>query len=891
MKFVFFFVCLSLVSSVFAQSVKLEGSLKTNDGKPVPHASVTIRDAQGRVVAFKVSDVSGGFAMALPTDVPTDSLRLQINHLGYARVDIPLTPIKNRYDVLMEERAIDLSEVDVKSRPRIDSRGDTLTYDVTSFAKAEDRSIGEVLKRMPGMEVSESGQIKYNGQNITNFYIDGDDLLDDKYAVGTKTIPHAMVKGVEVLQNHQPLKVLRNKALSDQVAINLIIKDEAKLKLTGQAKLGAGLPHQYDGELNSILFNKKYKMLNVAKGNNVGTDLATDFTAFNLSNALLGIGNSRPTALLSSATVGNPGLSKQRYYFNNSGSLNANNLVNLGDGFQFKSNVNLLLDRNDMVYNSYSEIYLGQDTIRYTERQDMEKDPFLTDVSLTVNANKENSYFNNVLKLGYSGEVGRSSLLSNDMEMAQRLRNRVRDFSNTMEYVPQLKNKDVITLYWYLNHQNQPQTLTISPGINAEVLNAGAPFLGVRQFAETPTWFSRTSVAYRLAKGMIKQRYRVGILNEWQRLHTSLRLTQTNGDETPYRASSDNELHWDRHQLFADGTYEYKKGRLEASFTLPVAAQRIHYSDVSFALDEQDTRLLFNPSLHVKLMANNEDYMRFNYDFANQLGNINGVFRGAVLENYRSIHANDARLQERDSHTAGLRYHFQRAITMLFMNAGISYNKSTANTITSSVVTDDIARTILLPFDNDVSSVSADAGVSKFIFALGATASVKGSWNTTRFNQLLNGESLPFNNISFTLNPGVEARLFRRISINYNGSGTWTTSRLVNRDATIRVDDRQIRLYDQYVGLTYSPFNNTFLRVSSRHQYIGQQQMQDVSYFFVDANIRRKLSKWRTELELDLINLANITAYETFSLSANHFGYNHYQLRGRMAVLKCIFNL
>src|SRR5690606_16418508 len=128
----------------------------------------------------------------------------------------------------------------------------------------------------------------------------------------------------------------------------LVIRDDAKLKLTGQAKLGVGLPHQYDGALNTILFNKKYKMLNVLKGNNVEADLAVDFPKFGWAGGSPGAGNPRQQALLTSGTAGNPALPSQRYYFNNSGSLNANNLVNLKKGLQLELNVNGLLDRNEL---------------------------------------------------------------------------------------------------------------------------------------------------------------------------------------------------------------------------------------------------------------------------------------------------------------------------------------------------------------------------------------------------------------------------------------------------------------------------------------------------------------------------------------------------------------
>jgi len=875
---------------VSGQAVRVTGTLRTVEGEPIPNASVRISDAQGRVVAFKASDAKGSFLIILPPAPSTDSLRLLVDHLGYARVEVPISQGRTRYDISLEEKPIDLSEVKVKSRPRMDMRGDTLSYDVGSFAKTEDRSIGDVLRRMPGMEVSENGQISYNGQSISNFYIDGDDLLDDKYSIGTKTIPHAMVQKLEVLQNHQPLKVLKNKTLSDRVAINLVIKDDARLKHSGQAKVGIGLPHQYDSELNSILFNKKYKTLNVLKGNNVGEDLAADFTAFHISDMLADAGNTRPQALLSSGTAGTPPLPRHRYYTNNSGSLNLNNLVNLRSGIQLKANIHGMLDGNNMVYNSWSELFLGDDTVRYSEWQDIDRHPFLADASLTVTANEPGHYFNNILKLDFSGDLGISSLQSNDVNMHQRLQTRVRDFSNTLEYIPELKNGNVVNFYWYVNYFNRPQQLTIEPGINEAVLNNGVPFDRLHQQGETPTWFSRASAAYGLTKGVIRQRYRLGMISEWQGLRSALLLTQAGGRETPYTGSAGNDLSWRRHRLFLDGTYEYKRGFWEATMVLPLAVQGIAYKDSAFALSKTENRWLFNPSVRVKRMTTHEDYLSLDYHYANQLGNINGVFRGAILVNYRNIQANSADLQEHDNHTMALRYNFQRAVNMLFMHAGVSYSRSTANTIASNVVSDNIASMVLLPFENRVNSVSLNGALSKFIFAFGATASLKASWSISRLNQLVNGNTLPFSNRSLKVSPAFEVRLFGKISFNYDGTGTWTTSRLVRKDASLHVPNQRIRLLDQTVNLSYSLLHNTFLRISGQHQYANQEQ-SSTGYFFADASLRHRFALWRMEMELKLTNLANVIAYETYSLTANQLSYSRYALRGRMALISCTFNL
>lgn len=875
----------------YAQQQQIQGVLKTQGGQVIPFASVMIKDSQNKIITFKSSDAEGAFILHIPLAQSEKELSLEINHLGFKKHTIALQKSKSYYEVVLEEQAIDLADVEVRSRPRLTSLGDTLSYDVGSFAKNKDRSIEDVIRRMPGIEVSDEGKITFNGQDISNLYIDGDDLLDDNYAIGTKTIPYAMIKGVEVLQNHQPLKVLKDKSISEKIAINLVIKEEAKLKLTGQAKLGIGLPKQYDSEVNTILFNRKYKMLNVLKGNNVGNDLSSDFTGFNLASSLSGMGNPRPTNLLSSSTAGAPNLPKNRYFLNNSGSLNANNLVNYKNGLQVKSNVKFLADKNEMVYNNLSEYYSNQDTIRYSERQDIENLPFISDLSFHAQVNKDTYYLNNSLTFTYSKKNSNSALLSNQMDLNQKLLNEVRDFSNSLDYVPELRNKNIISFNWYLNYYNSPQTLTIQPGINSEIFNDGDPFNALNQFVEIPTWFNRASLGYRFTRGIIMQNYRIGTLNEFQKLSTQLRLKQLDDSETNYNASDDNHLRWNRNQLYIDGSYEFKIEGLEASLSIPLTWQRIVYKDDTFALEESSHRLLINPSLRVKQMTSVEDYLSFNYRYSNHTGSINNVFRGAVLSNYRSLTANDAQLEEQSSHQIVLNYNFRRSINMFFMNAGLSYNKASSNTITSLKVSDNISQTVSLPMPNNISSLGGNIGASKYIFSLGATAELKVFWNKTRFNQVFNGDLLPFNNRSFQLSQNVEARLWNRISVTYLGNSNWTISKQLTNEEGIAISQRKIQSLDQSIGLSYSPFRNSFIRISGKHQYIRQPQSKEVNYFFIDANARHRINRWHTDIELDLSNLANVISYNTYSLTANHFVFNQYLLRGRMAVLKILITI
>ncbi len=891
MRIILIAFCLIFSVKTFAQH-RITGSLVTETGQPVSNAMVTLKNKENILVHYNQSNHDGAFALSYPDSLHQKGLYIEIAYLGFKKSTTYLLEGKTTYKITLEQSSFDLEAVEIKSRPLIRKIGDTTSYNVASFAQKEDRTINDVIKRMPGMEVEENGKIKFNGKNISNLTIDGDDLLDDKYAIGTKTIPFEMVQDLQVLENHQSKKVLKGKAFSDDVSINLKIKEDAKLKLTGQAKAGAGLPGQYEGELNSILFNKTFKMLNSAKGNNTGYDLQADLTGFNENTRLTTAGNSRPSNLLSLGTVGNPSLPTNRYYLNNSVAVSANNLFKFGvNDWQLKTNLSMFADKNEMAYNSLNQLTLGNETFNFTEEQYIDKNPFLTDLSLKLEANKDQYFFNNTLKLNYSKQRENAHLINNNVGMTQSLHNSIRDFSNHLQYMPAINKKNVISIDWYLNHYNKPQDLRINSGLHASTLNNGNPFESINQIAETPTWFSNATVGYRFAKGLIKQNYQFGVLNEWQELNSEIQLTQLSG-QINVADQSANQLNWNRMRTYLNAGYELNYNKWEMRLSLPIALQNIHYRDHTFSLNEKQKNWLITPYVNIKYHINTEDNVAINYAYSNNLGNINGVFRGTILTNYRSLQANAAELQARYAHSTGLNYQFKRTLEMLYLNMGINYSSATANSIASRVINNNISQTILLPYENNVSTLSGNFGFSKYVYALGATGSLKSNLNTSRFNQFINGNLLPFNSISYSIIPTIETRLFnQRINAKYEAVANWTESKPLENSSNVPLTAQKIHNLDQSLSMSYSPLTNVFVRVSGRHQLIKQPSTQNINYLFTDANIRYKAKKLKADFELDLTNLGNIKNYEAFIVSANQFISNQYNLRGRMAVLKAAFNI
>ena len=138
--------------------------------------------------------------------------------MGYATQIISVQKDKYQYTVQLEKKPYELDEVVVKEAP-ITRKKDTLNYYVESFRQKEDYSIEDVLKRMPGIEVTTSGQILYQGSSINKLNIEGLDLMGDQYNQATQNMPAEAVSTIQVMENNQPIRALEGKIHSKPLRI------------------------------------------------------------------------------------------------------------------------------------------------------------------------------------------------------------------------------------------------------------------------------------------------------------------------------------------------------------------------------------------------------------------------------------------------------------------------------------------------------------------------------------------------------------------------------------------------------------------------------------------------------------------------------------------------
>lgn len=224
----------SVAFPLYAQSVLFRVE-EAENGEPLSGVVIRAVGVGGQTVHYTLTDREG--LAEIPLTQSTDTLKVSL--LGF-RERFFLRPFRDRYHIQMETAPLQISPAGVTAH-KVEEVGDTIRYNVKALKDQEDLVLSDFLKRLPGVDVSKSGYVKYNGRDINRFYVDGKDILESNYNLATRHLAVDAVQSVEVLKNHQPIQMLRGIEESDRAAMNIVLDNNARSKVTGSASAAVGI--------------------------------------------------------------------------------------------------------------------------------------------------------------------------------------------------------------------------------------------------------------------------------------------------------------------------------------------------------------------------------------------------------------------------------------------------------------------------------------------------------------------------------------------------------------------------------------------------------------------------------------------------------------------------
>ena len=416
----FFIILITISFNLYSQVNSLTGNILNEQGEPLPFATAVLLDpADSTLEYYGISDKSGKFELK---NVRSGNYLMQVAYMGYLTIykEIRLPRQENQALVFaMKERSVDLDEVEVVGEAiPLMIKGDTVEYNRAAYKLREDDVVEDLLKKLPGVEVDRSGNIKALGEDVNRVYVDGKEFFGNDPKMATKNIPAKAVDKVQMYDKKSDESEFTG--IDDgtrEKSLNLVLEEDMKNMIFGNVLAGGGSPSLYEAGLRAFYYTDRVNLaaLGMLNNNNNPGFSFSDYMNFsggigNLSGGMgkiiLGEGSSLPVnfgqAVYGKNTAGAAGLnaSWSKDKFNRS-------------YISYMANAS----RRDLMENSYTRNYTASSVFEQTS----DRNEYSADTVHSINMGFRKRP-DSTLNINFNGNIslnrgtGNSNTESNSME-------------------------------------------------------------------------------------------------------------------------------------------------------------------------------------------------------------------------------------------------------------------------------------------------------------------------------------------------------------------------------------------------------------------------------------------------------------------------------------------
>lgn len=835
--------------STLAQTVVSGNVVDAVSSNALPGVNVMAKSLSGKLIGFSPSDANGAFSIKINT--PADSIKISATMLGYKPYSKNIVIDGKPVTIIMEEGALQLQEVVVKA-DRIRENGDTITYSVSSFAQKQDRTIGDVLKRMPGIDVANNGKIQYQGTDINKFYIEGNDLLGGKYGIATNGIAHNDIGAVEVMENHQPMQVLRGLSFSDQAAINLKLKNRAKTTLLVHGNLGTGWSQQpkgaiWQGDIFTMMVTGKYQMITTFKGNNTGVNLSDQLLDFTSERADEGL-----DGYVSLATPGTPNLQRNRSYFNRSWMVSSSHLLKTGKASEFKAQVDYNNDRTTAQGSSATTYFLESgDKVILEDKNSLAHRNALT-AKFTYGANEKTYFLSNTLSTDLSWN-DRALNTSGTLPNVQSERNPEYQVCNVLKVIKRFGGNKLVTFNSRNEWNSMPERLTVS----RDGHDYGQKIAQHAFFTD-----ERASLGFVLNRVMLS--LETGLSGYFRNLDTDLWGIELQG------INECGQLTTDYLRVFASPKLEWVYKRLELTANIPV---NLYYYFFSGGMKNR-TEFFIAPSLSARFRLTPRMSLTLRGSARRSPASLHEIHDSSILSDYRSFSSGIDDYYTSSGQSVSASYSFRNAQQGIFLMAMGNYgwNKSKFGTV-QDIIGDYIFHSYR-PQPSDSRTAMAMLNLSKTLDFMRGAIGLRGNFRRLDNSLLSQGVQTDYRNDALSLTPFINGNISKYL--NWNLKFTWDRSMLKISEMPGRSSDGYI--YSGSLTLTPCPLVTWTTGGEYYRNQIEKGRYKDMP--MLDTKLTFNISK-RVEITASATNLLNRKDYSYTTYGTVSQTERSSQLRGR----------
>ena len=255
------------------QRLTISGQLLDADLKePMVQATIqlfTVTDST--FVGGAVSNERGNFIVQAPT---AGTFRLRISTVGYQTIDREVTLRRNESldlgNLMMETESVMLQEAVVTGRAaQVIVRKDTIMYNPEAFRTPEGSAIEELIKRIPGAEVDEDGNITVNGKEVKKILLDGKEFMLGDVETALKNIPVSIIQNLKFYdQQSDQARITGIDDGEKETVLDFSIKKGMNHGYMTNLDLAGGTKHRYASRGMGSSFTDKTRFVLLGNFNN-----------------------------------------------------------------------------------------------------------------------------------------------------------------------------------------------------------------------------------------------------------------------------------------------------------------------------------------------------------------------------------------------------------------------------------------------------------------------------------------------------------------------------------------------------------------------------------------------------------------------------------------------
>ncbi|MDA9630307.1 carboxypeptidase-like regulatory domain-containing protein [Flavobacteriaceae bacterium] len=668
-----FFLFLSITS--YGQ-VKLEGIVKDSLKAPLESASlVAIDQKTNNLESYVLTDINGKYKLNLKNN---SNYKIQVSYIGLRTINETLDTKEG--DILKDfvlRSDIALDEVIVKMPVVV--RGDTLIYDADSFKNGSERKLEDIIDKLPGVEINESGQIEVEGKVVNKLMVNGKDFFDGDTKIGTKNIPSSAVDKIQVLRNYAEvgqLSSVRNN--QNNFAINIKLKQGKESFWFGNVTAGAGdSPDEklYLVQPKLFYYNPKYSINFISDLNNIG-EVALS------RRDIRGFGGGFNAPSRQSGTSINLGDNSLNFLTNQRNALKIENKLTTMN-FSYSPNKSLDLS-GFLIYNNSRILSNEFNRIQYTN-PDLGIPDEATEQSNTELSNQGLLKLSASYKPNGMNQVDYDILarISNDSQTKNNFSSILGNTDQLDEVTPYSINQN-LSYYYTLDENNifafaaQNLIKNENPFYNAVLENnldeldpfdSTASALGLDTSKENYNLSQNKKILsnqldakldyYHIINPKSNINLTLGTLLSRQEFNSNIFQFLTSGSNLQpiplfNNGLAKNDIEYTFTDVYLGAHYRFKTGIF--TFTPGFSVHAYGNKNIQFGETVSDKFLKILPDFETRIQLKKGESLTFNYNMRNQFTDVTRLARGLVFNDYNSLQYGEPDLQNALSHNLSLLY-------------------------------------------------------------------------------------------------------------------------------------------------------------------------------------------------------------------------------------------